>query len=389
MPHNSLEISIILASCRLELDNSLDSIFKKNSNNINWEILIQTGYEHGVNSLLCNSLLKVKTEYIPEQIYHASIAHLKQQQETNQQLSDQLVYILNVLKDKNIDTISFKGPTLAISAYKQLKFRSFRDLDFLIHESDIQQCLDTLRELGYVHNWDLTPRQWQEFINYAGEDILFGEGVPIEPHWAFAPSTLALNIDYEGIWKRAIHIEFNGQSLRSLSTEDNLIILCVHGCKEEWTKLKWVVDVSEFIRSHPEMDWELIFRLTTSQGLARIVNIGLALSHKLVQAPIPNIALEWMSKDKFAAKWTEQLADNFFITNNTDLDIWKPGKFHWSMRERLIDRLRYFFQTISQPRVQYFADIKLPDKLFFLYWPYKLLHDFIVLPVWIFIKKFR
>jgi len=235
----------------------------------------------------------------------------------------------------------------------------------------------------------MTPRQWQEFINYAGEDILFGPGAPIEPHWAFAPSTLALNIDYDGIWRRSIYMEFNGYSIKTLSTEDDLIILCVHGCKEEWAKLKWVVDVSEFIRSHPNIDWELLFTLATSQKVARILNIGLSLSYKLVHAPIPQIALEWMNKDKFAANFTDELTKNFFTTDKSNLDIWKPGKFHWFMRERLIDRLRYFLLTVSQPRVQYFADINIPDQLFLLYWPYKLLNDYIALPIWVFFKKIR
>jgi hypothetical protein len=201
-------------------------------------------------------------------------------------LADQLSYILAELDAINIKAIPFKGPTLAMTAYENISLRTFRDLDFLIHEEQIQPCLDKLRELGYVHEWSLSPKQWQAFLCYAGQDILFGVGVPFEPHWAFSPRTLALDIDYAGLWQRSFRTSFNGHSILCLAPEDELLVLCMHGSKEKWSQLKWVVDVAEFVRSHTDLDWESLISRAESQGLSRMLVLGLGLAQRLVNMKI-------------------------------------------------------------------------------------------------------
>ncbi len=383
----SSEIDLLLKASRLQPPNSLDESLQKLPDDFDWTVLVQTALEHGVSGILCHNLLDSDPDLVPDEIRQAAQDHLAQLSAANQEKADQFSGILSRLDDAGIETIPFKGPTLAMSAYGQINLRVFGDLDFLIKYPDIPTCLDLLSELGYKHDWDLTPRQWQEFVNYAGEDILFGPGIPIEPHWAFAPGTLALKLDYPGIWKRTGRSEFNGQMVNSLSPEDELIVLCIHGCKEQWVKLKWVADVAAFIDSHPQINWEFCFELAARQGVARILKIGLFLSKKLLGYRLDQKIEQWMVQDRFAGNWCDQIAKEFFTAGKPALDIWKPGYFHWSMRERLRDRLSYFFRTITQPRVQYFADIRIPDRLFFLYWPYRVIHDFMLLPAWKLVKR--
>jgi hypothetical protein len=384
-----IEISVLLAASRLNPGEDFERLLDSLPEAFDWELLVNNAFSHGVNGLLCHSLLSAPQQFVPEEIRHACRKHLKHLAEKNQQQSDQLTFILGELNLASIKAIPFKGPTLAMSAYGQLNLRTFHDLDFLICKKDIQPCMDKLRKLGYTHERDLTPRQWHEFIYYTCEEILFGPGLPLEPHWAFSPGTLAQQVDYEGIWARAEDRIFNQQSVLGLSPEDELLVLCIHGCKEEWTKLKWVVDVAEFIRSHPTLAWEALIDRATKQGLARIVRIGLLISQRLVQVKIPEKVNVWMESDRRASELVMRLTDDIFSINKKDLDIWKPGFFHWFMRERLGDRLRYFFRTISQPRVQHFADIAIPDRFFFLYRPYRLIHDIVALPAWKLIKKLR
>lgn len=384
-----VEISVLLAACRLEQGSDLERLLGNLHESFDWENLVKNAFEHGVSGLLCHSLLTVPEQLVPGEIAQASSQHLKQLAIENQQYADQLSYILEQLNLASIKAIAFKGPTLAMSAYGQLNLRSFRDLDFLIRVKDIQPCMDTLEKLGYQNNRDLTPRQWREFIHYTCEEILFGPGLALEPHWAFSPWTLAQQVDYEGIWARAEQRIFNRQPVLGLSPEDELIVLCIHGCKEQWARLKWVVDVAEFIRSHPALDWEVLIDRATTQGLARMVIIGVLMARRLVQVTIPLRVTAWIESDRPAAQLASQLADDIFRVNKPLLDIWKPGAFHWSMRERLGDRLLYVYRTITQPRVQHFADIAIPDSLFFLYRPYRLIHDMIALPAWKIIKKLR
>ena len=203
------------------------------------------------------------------------------------------------------------------------------------------------------------------------------------------PRTLAIEIDYSAIWARSKTVIFTDRSILSLSAEDELIVLCLHGCKEEWAKLKWVVDVAEFIGSHPSLCWQELISRANAQHIARIVKIGMLLSANLLGIEIPDDVNRWINDDKIACKLAAQLTDDFFSKDKSNLDIWKPGRFHWSMRERLVDRLRYFIRTIAQPRIEYFEEVNIPDRLFLLYWPYRLIHDMIAIPVWKLIKIIR
>ncbi len=377
------ELMLLLACSRLEPGSCVEEILRTAPGDIDWTVLVMTALDHGVTGLLCNSLLTLPDDMVPLEIIDAAKSYLHQAESSNQALADQLSGALDILHAAGIETIPFKGPSLALSAYHRLALRTFRDLDFLIREKDIELCLSVLRTIGYSHDWNLTPRQWQEFVHYAGEEIVFGEGVPCEPHWAFAPHTLAIRIDYDKIWQLSIRKSFNGRTILSLAPEDELIVLCVHGSKEKWSKLKWVADVAEFVRSHPALDWSGLFSRAEAQGIARMLRLGLSLAKQLLDAPIPLAISPWLDADRVGTEMSQQLSRSFFEhRTETEQSIYEISRFHWAMRERFSDRWRYFYRTVTQPRVQHFGGIRLPDSLFFLYVPYKLVHDYIALPIW-------
>ncbi|MES9937540.1 MAG: nucleotidyltransferase family protein [Sedimenticola sp.] len=389
MSQHSSEITLLLAACRPEPDNRIDSLLHDLADDIDWMMLIETALKHGVAGLLCDNLLRTDPSLVPDQILDASRVFLDQAAQSNQDAADQLSRILSALETAGIEAIPFKGPALAISAYGRLELRSFRDLDFLIRETLIQPCIDRLREAGYSHDWDLTQRQWQAFVEYGGQDILSGPGLPIEPHWAFAPVTMSWNIDYGALWNRAVRESLNGDTVLRLSPEDELTLLCTHGSKEKWTKLKWVADVAWFIKRQPDIDLPALFSRAESQGLARMVRAGLALAELLLTATLPGVAREWVDKDPKALQLAQKAAIDLFDHPESGKSIYKLSRFHWNMRERPGDRWRYLYRTLSQPRTQHFQDISLPDSLFFLYTPYKIVHDYLLLPAWSRLKRPR
>ncbi|MCP4432186.1 MAG: nucleotidyltransferase family protein [Gammaproteobacteria bacterium] len=389
MSDTAVEIKFLLYVCRLDPDLQIDQKLENLPDSFDWELLVKISFDHGVTALLCHSLLLATPGFVPDEIHNAAAEFLRLQAETNKKQADQLTGILNELIEADIQAIPFKGMTLAINAYGNLNLRSSRDLDFLIQHKDISTCIEKLSVLGYRHERNMTPRQWQEFVKYTCEEILFGPGVPVEPHWAFTPHTLAINIDYPAIWQRSSKVYFNGQSVLSLSAEDELIVLCLHGCKEEWAKLKWIVDVAEFIRSHPALVWQDLITYATSQHISRIVKVSILLTGNMVDIQIPENVSRWINNDRGAISLARQFADEFFTRDKSGVNIWKPAIFHWSMRERLTDRLLYLLLTLTQPRDQHFADINIPDRLFLLYWPYRLLHDYLLLPIWKIVKRIR
>ncbi len=357
------------------------------SANIDWTRLVELAYQHSVNALLCRALLRQEADVVPAEIREACQIHLNSCAGHNQIIADQLSKILLAFAANGISAIPFKGPLLAMKAFGDLSLRSFADLDFLVPHEQIEPALTLLNQLGYQGGHNLTPRQWQAFVGYAGQDILFGKGAPVEPHWEFAPRTLAVDIDYEALWGRSIEVQFNGHNVKSFTAEDELIILCLHGSKEKWTMLKWVADLAEFVNSHPDLAWDQVFDRSERQGMARIVRLSLAIAEQLLSLQLPERVLQWKDKDALASTWGKQIATDFFSRTADGASIYTYSAFHLKMRERLSDKFNYLFRTITQPRVQHFATLNIPDSMFFAYYPLKLLHDYFALPVWKLLKK--
>jgi hypothetical protein len=89
----------------------------------------------------------------------------------------------------------------------------FRDLDFLIHDSDIAPTIATLRGLGYARKGRLTEAQFDVIHRIQGQEILHkkGSGIIVEPHTRLTPMKMTLSIDYTGLWRRAQRTTVNGR----------------------------------------------------------------------------------------------------------------------------------------------------------------------------------
>ena len=69
--------------------------------------------------------------------------------------------------------------------------------------------------------------------------------------------------------------------------------------------------------------------------------------------------------------------------------MFEVSRFRYRLHDRWLDRVRYLADTILTPRDQHFSLVPLPDRLFFLYRPLKLVHDYALLPAWLLLKRVR
>src|SRR5690606_30321214 len=69
----------------------------------------------------------------------------------------------------------------------------------------------------------------------------------------------SFHVDMDELWSRHIIVNVSGIQLPTLSKEDCVLVLCAHGTQHRWQKLKWVCDLAELLRTHPDMDWDRIW----------------------------------------------------------------------------------------------------------------------------------
>lgn len=356
---------------------------------VDWTNLVTLAEEHRVTSLLCFQLINDKSGLVPKALVEAAKIRLERAREHNKEMAEELLDLLDRLSSEKIPAVPFKGPVLAQQAYGDLGLRSFVDLDFLIHASSFPKVRDILKERGHVIERSFTPAQEAAFIRYAGEDVFphAGDRPPVEPHWEFAPGTLCVSIDYPALWSRKSETTLLGHSIPCWDTEDTVLILCIHGSKSLWIHLSWICDIAELIRRTPDFSWTTLLKRSQDQGCLRMVGIGLLLARDLLNLDIPESVIAQLQQDKAAQKLANELQQKLMSGGAKKRSIYRLSWFHFNMRERLRDRLRYVFRTITNPRVQHFRLVRLPDTLFFGYYPIKLTHDYCLLPIWKLVKR--
>jgi hypothetical protein len=358
------------AACRAEIGALLDAV--------DWSALVRLAERHRVTALVLRRLADIPG--VPPEVVGAGEGYLARQAARNAELTRALKEVVVALAAKGVPAIPFKGPIVARLAYGEPALRRYSDLDILVREKDAAAACDALAALGFRGTDSLSPAQLRAFRRYSGQDIMFRGDVAVEPHWALAPRTLALDIDYGGLWARVREVDLDGQPVFCFGKEDLVTVLCLHGSKEQWTRLQWIADVAQMIAATPDLDWETLFMRARAQGFLRMVLIALVLARAFVA--LPRAAEEAIAADPTARELAEEAARRLFEGDAREDTIYALSPFRRRMRERLNDRLRYVVRTVTTPREMHYAIMPLPDLLFFLYTPVKLAHDYVVLPFW-------
>jgi hypothetical protein len=163
------------------------------------------------------------------------------------------------------------------------------------------------------------------------------------------------------------------------------LFLCVHGSKDLWWKrLGWICDIAELLKSSPDIDWPRVLELATQTGTRRMLLLGLALAHDLLQAPLPESVCTWIRSDITVRALADHVHHRLFDERTVRDRILEKPRFHARVRERLRDRIpayRYLvkeaFTTLFVPRREDHELLELPDQLSVLYYlvrPARLAH---------------
>ena len=109
----------------------------------------------------------------------------------------------------------------------------------------------------------------------------------VDLHWALLPRGYTFSPKLEGLFCATQSVRIGGAEVRTLGNEATLIFLLLHGMKHDWASLGWRCDVAELIRRQA-IDWEAVLVWSEPRGPRRFVDIGLALAHALLDAPVPS-----------------------------------------------------------------------------------------------------
>jgi hypothetical protein len=340
---------------------------------MDWKRLLAAARWHGLAPLLYTHLQSACAGEIPESILLKLGRQFIANAARNLSMTAELVRILALFEDHGIPALPYKGPLLAESIYGDVALRQFEDLDILVPESKVAEAEILLREQGYQMALEL-PQDRMAAYRRMKHEIPYlhpGKTILIELHWKFSPIFFHFPIDMERLWKRTEWIILAGSRVRSLSKEDALLMLCANGSRHLWEKLELVGAVAEMLRVYPEMNWEYLFGLARDLKSEQVLLLGLFISHSLFNTEIPEPAVQRIWTDgrlrMLAAEVQTRLFSNLQSASGME-------RFFLSIRiaDRWQDRAWIILRILFLPQYEDWRIIKLPSRLAFLYFPFRI-----------------
>ena len=334
---------------------------------LKWDFLLRTARLHGMLPLLDHHLRSVPPEWVPESAARLLLDHHKSNTWRSILLSRSLIQVLKLLEEAGIQAIPIKGPLLAFSLYGDLTRRALSDLDLLVQPHQMQQVQSLLSASGYRLRKDESP-----LPNRFHESFFDQEGFRIEVHWSLLEPDLRTGLGPLNFWDRLVRRRFLGTTLQTLSNEDHLIMVAIHGRRYNWYGIRWICDAAR-LASRVELDWSRVFRPVVGSATKESILLALFLSHNLLGASLPP---EVQRKIRTTARIQSlglQVAKLLACDSDSISRDVRSLVMDCQKRSSLPRRASLLITRITKPKAVDLQAVRLPYALFPLYVPIRLL----------------
>lgn len=345
----------------------LQSLLKESPD---WEKIIAFAGRHGIFPHLYRTL----TTYCEDNLNPDTLEKLEKLfheiRINSLRMSQKLMNIITRLKESGIAAVPFKGPVLASYAYDSITLRDFEDLDMLIRKEDIHPARQALEQLGYIECRELTGEEETAQLEYGSELHLSNteESVEIDMHQELLDKLTSPGFDNEGVWRRITTVSFLGAEVPTLSLEDTILYLLIHGGKHLWERIGWLSDIEAIVANADKVDWNWIEKEADKTGNRRFFLVGTYLLEKLVGVNAgAELRTKW-SKDQKVGEICLYLLERLFSDETMPQNSIIVIPYLLRMKDDFIGRLRFYLRFITTLNPLDYQFIKLPRPLRFLYY---------------------
>ncbi len=302
------------------------------------------------------------------------------EQYTKEQVSE-LRTILEAFLKAGIDIMPIKGPATATRLYQDPYRRVLYDIDMMTRPEDTGRAVRLLESLGYVQSKpvlksDFTDKDIDRLQNW-GSNIGFRHSerdtVLIELHWRPGRYRHEFPFSTQELWEAAVQIIIAGEETLSLSPVHEALFLCVHGCKHEWKRLHWLLDIAA-IAQNPHFDWTEAMSLAKARGLEQVIALSVFMAHRVFRSPIPPSISEIMQGNPSLKKRAERILKRRYSNAPKNDNVLDEVSMEWrnaGLQYGVVGRLRTILAHLT-PGPDDWNWIKLPGPVSFLYYPVRL-----------------
>jgi hypothetical protein len=347
---------------------------------LNWDAVYEAGLRHAVLPLLYRGILVANQDLLPEgagKIRDTYLANARR----NLRLAKTALQVSELFQQQGIQSLLIKGPATAVLAYGDLSLRSFVDLDFLIHPQDFYLAHQMLLSQGWQPSLSLNEKEIK-WLLWGDKDLSYHrQSVNLELHWNIAEKGVAYPVRESDLWDNIQCFSLLDREVHTLSPENFLLYLALHGTKHQWRPLKFIADFAAYVHSCPDLDWAGIQESCARFGLHRCTSLGFHLAQQYCGLRLPVELQRIFRSDAHITRLGGSVAHNFIPSTERAA---AGTIFYLQARERIQDRLYYVLDQALVPKQADWMAISVPEVFYPLYYflrPLRLIYKFGIMPV--------
>jgi hypothetical protein len=312
-----------------------------------WPVLLERAEYHGVAQLLAECMTNLDNAFVPSEI-RAKLRELQRAHIASAlRFTAELFRLLLCFAEAGIEVLVTKGPALAVRCYGDPGMRPYSDIDLVVREMDIRRATQAMLDLGYQPRIPLTAIDAKKMPGeYAFRKLETDLLIEFHTEQTFRYHPRRLQI--EKLFERRAFVTIDGRNVPALSLEDELVLICVHGAKHFWERLKWVADVAALI-SRQAPDWDRAQAIAREDGAERMLRLGLRLASDLLGAELPGHVNAGVRSDRGVAELVAQIESRLASCQARKIGLLQRAVFRIKMRGSLLQGASYLLRLSLSP----------------------------------------
>ena len=246
------------------------------------------------------------------------------------------------------------------------------DIDLLVPPEAFSAAEDALCGHGWRRIQPVyrdTPRRKRWADERVHHHVFSGPGGKLELHRRLLDNPLLLASSFERLYANGATVAIRDHPYRTLGDDDQLVYLACHGLEHYWHRLKWLCDIAMLVTVIDDTRAARALARCREERLDSAVSAALELCREALHAELPPAALA-PPLDGRRARMIVRLSRRAWVPAGVVRTI----AMHVEMQAARIfvkpgagfglhEVLRFFISPYD------FAEVDLPDRLFFLYVP--------------------
>jgi len=336
------EARFILLCARTSLSGAVRQRVRETAlESLDWPLVLDLARFHGVGPLLWRSITATCADLVPP----AALTALRQVTQAgtllNGALARETVRISRAFEERGLPAIPFKGAALAALAYEGANLRDFDDLDFIVPQARLAEAQDILSAHGYRPLSQ--SRELFRDAHYHEPYHLYVHETSrllVDLQWVMAHEQFSFRLDRPDMWDRRISLSVDGGRISTIAPEELLIVLCVHGSKHAWERLKWIVDVAALIGAQ-RLDWDRVMSVANKWKCRRMLLLGLRLAQQMMNAELPPAIWSAVRADADVLDLAARMPKSLLFHPQDGIDEHDGPALYYALKDTKLEQWRY------------------------------------------------